>query len=228
MITNEVRFALRLYDDFDGALINDAGVRFEVNGVRMVPLRKKDGYYVFCGAVSLPAAVTIERAHYLPTTLTVYKEDESVPIEDVRLMRKAPGVWRDCVWLQASVLANTDVIALGEREVFRIHATAEEEGVPQITLAASTFAPLPGRRFCAAGDADDSFLVLRMAAPGRYECDRLPKAGTKGSYVRAFCSRSDDKGLALVPVEDGEARPKQIQYKREAKKWAQQSATVLP
>jgi hypothetical protein len=229
MIDNEVSFVLRLYDEFDGALINDVGVRFAVNGVITRPILKKTGFYVFCGGVELPAQVRIERAHYQPAELTVPARDAdaAIDVQHVRLLRQAPGIWRDCVWITAEVPADTDVVALSTREAFKIHAAGEEDGMAQITLAAATFAPLPGRRFCASTDAADDFLVLRMLMPGHYECDRLPKAGTKGAYVRAFCSRSDNEGHVAVPVEGGDSQPVDICYRKGAKQWDRVSATEL-
>jgi hypothetical protein len=227
MIDNDVRFALHLFDEFDGALIRDVAVRFVVNGVELRPLLKKDGFYVFCGAIDLPATVQISRAHYLDTTLNVLKDSELVPVVDVRLLRRAPGVWQDCTWIEASKLANTEAIAISQREAFKIHAANNNDDIPLITLAASTVQSLSGRRFCDSKDPGDSFLVLRMVAPGQYEVDHLPKAGNKGSYARAYLSRSDEQGHVAIPVEGGAAQPKEVWFAKGGNKWDRVSATEL-
>ena len=49
LLAAKVDFALLLYDEFDGAAINDANVVFRFEGRLVTPLRKREGFYVFRG-----------------------------------------------------------------------------------------------------------------------------------------------------------------------------------
>lgn len=87
-MNRKVICALRLYDDFTGMLLKGKEYHFKMNGQVLLPITKKDGYFVFTGEKSEILELIIESPDYI-----TYKQridtslfSNNLPIIDCRLL----------------------------------------------------------------------------------------------------------------------------------------------
>lgn len=223
-------FALLLYDEFDGAPIRDVNVQFMCGGLPLRPLHKRDGHYVFTGPGRRAEEIEVLRPRYHPYLLRVGRRAPGATpaVVPVRLRREMADVWRDCAWISAQGPPGCPVLALGPKPAFHLHAVQKDGAPPGITIAGSTLARLPGRRFAPAGGTD-TMVVTGQLAPGSYTVDALPKKAKEGmAFVRAWLNQSGPDGRAYVPVEptDGAYPGEVLFFDEERSKWAPVCATA--
>jgi hypothetical protein len=220
-MTCKIDFALLLHDEFDGAPINDAGVIFRHEGRVLTPIRKSEGFYVFCGLGLLETELEISRPRYLKKTKRIYKNrlDPGNPVEYIRLMRE--GNFSDCEWLHTSSPPNSKVFAVsGVKTQIKQHG--EEKNL--LSIPGGTAAMLVGRRFVADVKSGDTFLITRMVTPGVYLTSRdIPASGSAARHIaRVYLSQSDSDGRCRIPVEHGQEITGTAYYDGGKKKWVYQ------
>ena len=203
MLTVKADFALLLYDEFNGSPINDANVIFRHEGRGVMPIRKREGFYVFCGLGGEETELEIVRPHYKKKTKRIYKNrlDPGNPIVHVRLLREYPGNFSDCEWLDVSSPPNSKVFALSGVEM-QIKQQSGDHSL--LTVLGSTSAMLVGRRFAPDVKNGETFVITRMTAPGVYLTNREVPISNKARIARAYLSESGPDGRCMIPVEHGQ------------------------
>ena len=205
MLDHKVDFALLLYDEFDGSAIADASVLFRCDGRMVTPLRKKEGFYVFCGLGGAEISVEISRPHYHKKQKRILKNrlDPGNPVVRARLMREYPGTFADCEWLHGDGPPNSEVLAFTQEEQIKLQVGEEDKS--RLTVLGYATGNLVGRRFAPDKKSGDTFLITRMLAPGVYLADRALPFSPKGArpVIRAYLSRSGTDGRYHIPVEKG-------------------------
>lgn len=230
MITHRVDFALLLYDEFDGALINDVNVQFTYDGRPITPLRKPDGHYVFGAFEEEAPSLTVQRPRYLPATVRVNKAalPREKPVLPLRLLREHSGYYRDCVWIEGQAPPGAQVLALAPKPSFILRSAQQQEGATALSVSGGGSAHFVGRRF-AAENSQDSFIITKMLTLNDFLADAMPKpaSGSK-PFVRAYLSQSGKDGHFHIPVDecpDGYPKTAHI-YDKEKKKWVPVSVTA--
>ena len=205
MLDFKVDFALLLYDEFDGSAISDSNVVFRHEGKIITPLRKGDGFYVFCGIDRPEIEIAINRPHYHRKLKRVIKTrlDPGYPVVSVRLTREYPGNFSDCQWLHGTGPPNSEVLAFWEDERLRLQSA--DEATSKLTIPRYVTGGLVGRRFTMSMKSGETFILTRMTAPGIYLADRkLPAPLSSGQpIIRAYRSVSGADGSYHIPIEHG-------------------------
>lgn len=232
MIVWSVDFALLLYDEFNGAKINDASVIFRTEGRMVTPLRKNEGFYVFRNMGKDALELEISRPRYLAHRLQLDKNtlDPLFPVVSVRLLRDHSNSFPDCEWIDGTCQNSTDVIALATHEPsVKIHSIEQQDAGTTIGIQGFTVQRLLGYRF-ALGEDKESFVISQKLSSNSYQTDskltRPHKAGE--ALSRVYLTKSDSKGNYHIPVELGQkARiTKVFQQDKEKSKWVPVSVTA--
>lgn len=225
----KVDFALLLYDEFNGAPITDPNVLFRWEGRNITPLRKREGFYVFCGLDCPEIALEISRPHYLKKNRRIIKNrlDPGNPVVRERLMRAYPGTFSDCEWLHGTCPPDSEVLAFSDDEQIKLQI--QEDDGARIAVMGYATARLAGRRFAIERESGETFFFTQMLTPGVYRADRELPAALKGPRpaIRAWLSKSGPDGCYHIPVERGQAGgfPATAFYREERGKWVFQSVT---
>jgi len=201
-----IDFALLLYDDFDGTPIRDANIIFRHEGRIVTPLRKREGFYVFCNLSGSEPELEINRPHYHRKLKRIIKNrlDPGNPVVSIRLIRKYPGNFSDCDWLHGTGPPGGGVCAVSSVEI-PIRQQTGDDGACLLSILGSTAARLVGKRFAVDAKSGETFLITRMTAPGMYLVQgafpTAPKAARH--MMRAYLSRIGSDGCWQIPVEFG-------------------------
>jgi hypothetical protein len=202
-----VDFALLLSDEFDGSPIADPSVLFRHGGRLVTPIRKREGFYVFCGLGGKDIELEISRPHYFKLRRRIVENclDPGNPVETVRLTRRYPGNFTGCEWVEGEAPPRSEVIAFAKEEV-RLQPGEEKN---RLTILGQRAGRLIGRRFAFKGKPFETFLLKGMPAPGVFLADRNldepAETGAERSLLRAYLSRTGCDGRYHIPVEAGRA-----------------------
>lgn len=228
MIVMEVSFAIMLQDDFSGSQILDDGHVFSVHGIRLRPLKKPEGFYVFTG-LPVSSTLQIDSARYCPASVLIDSPSLTGDrVQTVRLVRRGDIRFADCERLVGNDRPGREVYA------FAAHSPPlqlrEAEG-DRVVLEGFTTKRLLGRCFAAGTGKSRELFVLREQLPdGSYRADpclrKKHKPGTE--LMRAYRGICDRTGHFAIPVEPGD--PERIgqaeAYDEEKDKWVCLSATA--
>jgi hypothetical protein len=226
-----VDFALLLYDEFDGASINDESVVFRHGGKIVTPLRKPEGYYVFAGLLGDAPELLITRPHYRSQHKRIIKSrlDPGFPVERARLRRNYPGNFADCEWLTGTTPPDSEVMAFAKEDV-RLQAA---ETADRLTIPGKAAGLLLGRRFAFELSPTETFLLVGMAAPGVYTAEyagtpQIPR-DPKAALLRVYLTNSGPTGRYHIPVEPGqkERLTGTAYYDRGERQWVFASVPAL-
>jgi hypothetical protein len=219
-MTSKIDFALLLYDEFDGSPISDANILFRHEGRILPPIRKSDGFYVFCGLGIPEIELEISRPHYRKKTKRIYTNrlDPGNPVEHIRLMREGPGNFSDCQWLHTSCPPNSKVFAVCGVEM---QIKQQENDKRLLVIPGSTAAMLVGRRFVPDVKNGETFIITQMVTPGVYLTSRdIPVLSKAARHIaRVYLSESDSDGSCRIPVEHGQEIADTAYYDGGKKKW---------
>jgi hypothetical protein len=204
MFDFKVGFALLLYDEFDGAPINDENVLFRHEGRIVTPLRKREGFYVFRDFGEAQTELEISRPHYRKKIKRIVKSDlePGNPVMHTRLHRAHPGNFADNEWLCGNCPPNSEVIAFS-----RDKRKVKKHGEDSLAILGGTAAALIGRRFAFDTKSGETFLLIRMTAPGIYLTGKnihVSSSEAPGNIVRVYRSKSGPDGRYHIPVEFGQ------------------------
>lgn len=225
-----VSFALLLYDEFDGSPIRDSGVVFRAGGRIVTPLRKREGFYVFCGLEPL-LQLEILRPHFHRESVGICRAelDPAYPLVRVRLLRAGAGMFPGCRWLQADCPEGSEVLAYGE-ELARASAVEADEKGARLILTGFTTAVVTGKRLALDRNSGETFVATELLSPNAYRIDRVPKSFPRGGAAvhRAYLSRGDPGGVCCIPVEAGDGDLSQAIYRAKGEaQWVCVSAAAL-
>ncbi len=224
-----VDFALLLYDEFNGAPINDESVLFKLEDRIITPLRKSEGFYVFGGLGNDEVEFTISRPRYQPICERIIKSglDPGFPVKRVRLRRAYSGTFSDCEWIAGDAPPGSEVLALA-REELKLQAAETNN---KLTILGKAAGLLIGRRFSFEAAPTETFIITGMAAPGVYTTENAPNTPeiTQSALLRAYIAKSGADGRYDIPVEHGhkDALTGTAYYDRGESKWVFASAPAL-
>jgi hypothetical protein len=215
----KVDFALSLFDDFDGVRINDNSFTFIIDGQVFKPIRKSDGFYVFCGlningvldGIFNEISLQIKHPHYHEhhenfilnsetSTSTLFR------IIKIRLQRKYSGRYRDCEWFEHinhSVPANSDVIGFAkvtDKAGKDVPVDSDTESL-WISNAHPRY-PLLGRRFALNPEINsEPTFIITQKAPNMHKYlieGNIPAVKSHILYA-VYYSKTGPDGVLCIP-----------------------------
>lgn len=206
MIHIKVSMVLLLQDNFDGSNISSAQTQFYLNGQRVKPLRKNEGFYVFTIPLSENSSLKIESQGYQSVTITLPNQQDLVQKMLLIRMERSPNIfWRDCAIKEGVVKPYSKVYAYAVDAVpikFQTCGTKDEKF--WVLLQGYTTRPMLNRRFCVTdGKAKEYFVVVGQNMDGTLNLDvPLQRKFKPGSVVnRVYDTSSDAEGVYHLFVE---------------------------
>ena len=157
--------------------IKDDNCTFSINGQEFKPLRKPDGFYVFCGLGVDKIHLQVNHSYYheyheIFTLESV--EDASFRTKEARLCRKYSVVHKNCEWFKVTghhLPANSEVLAFARVEDHSgndIIVDVDAESIRVINRTLNPISPLVGRRFTLSPEDISTFFVTHKA-PDMYK-----------------------------------------------------------
>ncbi len=229
MILTKLSFALLLRDDFSGEDILSGGHAFMVDGKRVAPVRKPEGYYIFTG-ISRLCTVSVFSAYYESAEFQVDPEavDPQNPVLVRRLLRRGDIRFSDCDRIEGTHKPGETVFAFIPESPPLLLAAASGGS---ITLQGYTAKQLCRRRYAVGSGKNRELFVITGADEGggyRVEPPLIRKHSAGEAVVRACMGRCDSGGHFVLPVEKGiKEKIEKLEYYDEGEKqWGYLSVTA--
>ncbi len=227
MISLRADFILLLKDSYNGSVITGPEHTFLVNGIRITPIRKPEGYYVFSGlgdgVDSFSVIVMAEK--YLPYLVSIDKVDQNPEPVALRLYRKPNVYYGDCEMIVGKCEPHTEVMTLSTGEpVLKLQAYGETGGKHWIALQGYTTQRLVGLEYTVGeGEERELFSILSKNLDGSYQIDQpfKFKHAQREQVRRSYRGISDETGQFCIPVESGQrGRACELEYfNKEVNEW---------
>ncbi len=206
MIQMKVSMVLLLQDNFDGRNIANAQTQFYLEGQRVNPLRKREGYYVFTMPLRENNILTIRSYGYQSVEIPVpCAQTLSQEMLLVRLERSVYVSWRDCLIKEGTAKPNSKVYAYAADAVpIKFQTCGTKDGAFWVLLQGYTTRPMLNRRFCVTeGKNKEYFVVVGQNMDGTLALETpLRRKFKPGSVVnRVYDASSDATGAYHLFIE---------------------------
>jgi len=230
LFTLQVDFALSLRDDFNGIRIKDDNCTFAINGQVFKPMRKPDGFYVFCGLGIDKIFLQVNHFHYheYHEVFTLGSvDDASYRIKEVRLCRKYSAMHKNCEWYEVTghhLPANSEVLAFARMEDHSgndIIVDVDAESIRVMNSTSSPVSSLVGRRFTINLEDASTFFVTHKA-PDMYKYyikGGIPPPSEFQVLYAVYRSIIESDGTLFIPHITTESIFKFMYKERESDKW---------
>jgi len=219
-----------LHDDFSGVRIKNDNCTFIINGQVFKPMRKPDGFYVFCGLGIEKIFLQVNHFHYheYHEVFTLESVDNaSFRIKEVRLCRKYSPMHKNCEWFEVTghhLPANSEVLAFARVEDHSgndIIVDVDSESIRVMNSTSSPVSSLVGRRFTINPEDVSTFFVTHKA-PDMYKYyikGDIPSSSKSQILYAVYRSITKPDGTLHIPHITNESIFKFIYKGGKSDKW---------
>jgi len=218
-----VDFVLSLYDDFNGKHIKEGSCSFTVDGKAFMPIKKPDGFYVFCDLGIEEISLKITHAHYHEYS-EIFSldsiDDASFRVKKVKLYRKYSNVHKHCEWYEAithNVPTNSEVLAFAKVKGHSNSGIADvivniDSNNLQILNHNKPTLPLIGRRFTLNPEGINTFTITKKdSLTENYEIEGdVPPPTKSANLYTVYSAMTNLDGVLHIPHAPSESIYKYI------------------
>jgi hypothetical protein len=215
MITYQVAFALRLFDDFSGNAILKQQFEFKIDGLLAKPILKPEGVYVFLEPLKESVMLEIRGNFYHPETVKIDKAalDPSSPLVTIRLFGKpGQGYDRNKIFLDGKITDQdlnfpVKIAALCNKETgltYREIVRQDKATYLMCSCKEPLLEQVEGKTFCLTGkEKTDIFVIHEKKLRSEYRIsDTISPDQLPGTPIqRVYCSVTDERGHYTIPID---------------------------
>lgn len=202
-------FVLELIDAFSGKTLTD-GCHFLLDGRTFSPLKKQEGFWVFCNLRGEHFEVTMQMPGYRTKTLPVQMKEllQDKLVLPVYLDRRREYSHHDCEWLLGECPPLTEVLAIADGSLdYRLQSQISTEKFTKIEVMGYRTSNL-SRIWLAMGSQQkrEVFRFVKRLSEDTFRTETaLKTAFLQGEPIyRVYRSCSDRTGRYEIPVEIGQ------------------------
>ncbi len=206
MLKTKVSFVLKLIDDFNGKAIQGVILGFFQDDIRLKPVVKREGYYVFLN-VDTTKEVMIKSSHYkariVRSEMLICENPDFVTV--VRLYRNKEGNFTDCEWVEGNSKKNILVYKTSMKSTGLTYKK-EQQTDDDKTIILSGYTPqnLSGKCYIIGkGVSKEIFTIIARNEDGSYQLSSPLKKTFKQEepIYRLYFGLTDKNGDYAIPID---------------------------